>query len=101
MRPITKKEKDLIEYLTNSSISIPSFVLDLKDGNMGSLTFDLKNNQLRNKIIATANYLDDDGVLVDIELTSDTSGNLFELDIWKVDFSPLISYPKVEELKID
>lgn len=101
MRPITKQEKDLIEYLTNSSANIPDQVRDLKDGNMGSITFDLGNNQLRIKQIATAKYLDEDGTLVDIELTIDNNGNLYELDFWKVDFSPLKSYPKIEKLKIE
>ena len=43
--------------------------------------------------------MDDDGVLVSIELTVDERDELFELDFWKVDFSPLRRYPNPEDLK--
>jgi hypothetical protein len=101
MRQITKKEKKIIEYLTNNSINTPDLVRDLKDGSMGSISFDLDNSQLRKAKIAAAKYLDEDGILVDIELTTDNNGNLYELDFWKIDFSPLKSYPTIEKLKFE
>ena len=50
------------------------------------------------KTLAEAQYNDVDGVLVSIALNIDKNGNLFEMDFWKVDFSPLRSYPKVCDL---
>jgi len=38
-------------------------------------------------------FLDVDGVTVIASLNIDKDGNLFELDIWKTDYSPLIKYP--------
>lgn len=43
--------------------------------------------------------MDDDGVSVIIELNVDERDKLFELDLWKVDFSPLRRYPNPEDLK--
>ena len=72
----------------------------MKDGRMGSISFDLKGDQSRTRQIIAGNFKDKDGVIVDFELTADNEGNLFELDIWKVDFSPLISLPNEKEIKI-
>ena len=72
----------------------------MKDGRMGSISFDLKGDQSRTRQIIAGNFKDKDGVIVDFELTADNEGNLFELDIWKGDFSPLISLPNEKEIKI-
>jgi hypothetical protein len=53
----------------------------------------------RSRVIAEAEYVDDDGVSVSIELNVDEKEELFELDFWKVDFSPLRRYPNPEDLK--
>lgn len=44
--------------------------------------------------------MDSDGILVDFEITTDEDNELFELDLWKVDFSKLLSYPQLNEIKI-
>ena len=100
MRKINKNEKQLLEFLLKGEIPIPEYVIEMKDGNMGSISFDLKNSESRQGQIISAIYYDTDGVIVDIELTHDKNGNLFELDFWKVDFTPLIRYPKPNDLKI-
>ncbi len=79
---------------------VPEFVRDLNDGKMGSISFDIEKVQCRNKQIAAAEYIDSDGILVEIELTCDKNGKLFELDFWKVNFSQLRIYPNIENLKI-
>src|SRR4051812_15966082 len=68
-------------------------VVDMRDGGMGSIRFVNHGDRRRSCSIAEAEYVDDDGVLVCIELNVDGSDELFELDLWKVDFSPLQRYP--------
>lgn len=49
------------------------------------------------RCIADAEYLDDDGTLVVITLTEEPSGQI-SVDLWKVDFSPLESFPSHNRL---
>jgi len=100
MRPLKSIELKLLQRLTNGQFDIPQMVRELNDGKMGSISFDLENSQSRKRQIISAEYIDKDGVLVDIELTCDNNDKLFELDFWKVDFSPLISFPTFESLKL-
>lgn len=76
-----------------------ALVVDMRDGGMGTIRFLNGGDRRRSRPIAEAEYMDDDGVSVSIELTVDESDELFELDFWKVDFSPLKRYPNPEELK--
>ena len=78
-----------------------SVVEDMQDGGMGSIRF-LSRNEERHPgdTVAEAEYTDEDGVLVIIALNTDDGGGLYELDFWKVDFSPLRRYPSVQELRI-
>ena len=101
MRPLKSVELELLKRLTNGQFEIPRMVRELNDGGMGSISFDLKNCQARKRQIISAEYIDKDGILVDIELTCDNNEKLFELDFWKVDFSPLIIYPTYKNLKIN
>ncbi|WP_394421265.1 DUF6984 family protein [Tenacibaculum mesophilum] len=39
-------------------------------------------------------------MLVDIELSVDKRGRLYELDFFKINFGKLITYPTFDELKI-
>jgi hypothetical protein len=70
-------------------------VRDLADGQMGSIEFDENASHARHMsaCIAEADYVDSDGVSVSIDLNVDQNGNLFEIDIWKVDFNRLLQYP--------
>ncbi len=99
-RKVRQEEIDLLKKLSNDLYEIPKQVADLKDGGMGSITFDIEKTESRFKQVAAAEYRDFDGVLVDIELTIDKNGKLFELDFWKVDFSPLQVYPTFEKIRI-
>jgi len=101
MRTLKSVELELLKRLTNGQFEIPRMVRELNDRGMGSISFDLKNCQARKRQIISAEYIDKDGILVDIELTCDNNEKLFELDFWKVDFSPLIIYPTYKNLKIN
>ncbi|MDR1003799.1 MAG: hypothetical protein LBL97_02145 [Prevotellaceae bacterium] len=102
-RKITEKERVLLSYLINkASLSLPYDwdetlrVLPLDDGSMGSLylipNFHTKNKEERSfgQQISECNFKDIDGIDVIASLNLDDIGDLFELDIWKVNFQPLI-----------
>jgi hypothetical protein len=77
-------------------------VEDMQDGGMGSIRFvdDCGAGRHLGNVIAEAEYTDDDGVVVSIALNTDTSGGFYEVDFWKVDFSPLLRYPSPSDLRI-
>jgi hypothetical protein len=75
-------------------------VIDLNDGGMRSIRFVGSNGPLISSL-KSAKYLDVDGVLVLIDLYLDDADELHEVDIWKVDFSPLQHYPSPTSLKFD
>jgi hypothetical protein len=102
-RKITEKERVLLSYLINkASLSLPCDwdktlrVLPLDDGGMRSLylipNFHTKNKEERlfGQQISECHFKDIDGIDVIASLNLDDIGELFELDIWKVNFQPLI-----------
>lgn len=104
LRSITIQERILLNHLINiSNYSIDENwkekirVRFLNDGNMGSLELfindDFEEDRIFNKQIAECDFFDSDGIKIIVSLNIDTNGNLFELDIWKTDFSPLIKIP--------
>ncbi|MDB5200976.1 MAG: hypothetical protein JWQ27_385 [Ferruginibacter sp.] len=82
----------------NLKNTIPDQVIELDDGEMGSIQFDLTKTKRRSYDIIDVEYIDEDGTLVLIELTVDEEGNLFDLDFWKTDFSKLRRYPIIEKV---
>ena len=70
-----------------------SCVADMEDEGMGSIRFVRPEPRSLGKTLAEAQYIDADGVLVSIALNVDQHGNLFEIDFWKTDLSPLRRYP--------
>lgn len=79
-----------------------SLVEDMDDGDMGGIKFINPSNQERSigAALVEAQYTDQDGVLVSIIVNADTNGNLYELDFWKVDFTPLLRYPTPDKIVI-
>ncbi|MCB0206885.1 MAG: hypothetical protein KDH90_25915 [Anaerolineae bacterium] len=77
-------------------------VQEMDDGGMGSLRFIDQDQEARNlgDTIAEVEFLDEDGVLVTAVLNLDQQGELYELDVWKVDFSPLRSWPDIGQITI-
>jgi len=78
-----------------------SLVEDMQDGGMGSIRFltPSKSSRQLGKAVAKGEYIDEDGIPVSIVVNVDQDGELYEVDFWKVDFSPLRRYPKVSEIK--
>lgn len=86
--------KSLLANITETRIR------DLKDGQMGSIELAQSYPGRRmSKCIAEADYVDLDGVSVTITVNIDQQGKLFEIDIWKVDFSPLVRYPSPQTIR--
>jgi len=75
---------------------------DMNDGGMGSIQFcsPRAKQRLYGSTIGEGSFVDRDGTLVWVALNLDQSGTLFELDVWKVDFSPLLGYPDPRDFKI-
>jgi hypothetical protein len=108
-RLLTAAELDLIEAIIHWS-RLNSWtrgdlatllVEEMKDGGMGSLQFVNSSAGARRlgSAIGEAWFKDADGVPACAQLTSDQDGRLFELDVWKVDFSPLRRIPPVSEIR--
>ena len=72
----------------------------MNDGGMGSIRFDGVDNRKLGKTLIELKYVDDDGIDVSIAVNLDDNGKLYELDFWKVDFSPLRSYPRPEQVNL-
>ncbi|WP_400192293.1 DUF6984 family protein [Hymenobacter sp. B81] len=69
-------------------------VVDLDDGGMGSFQFVSPKTERRfGRVLAETQYADADGVPVLASLYLDREGELYELDSWKVDYSPLRRIP--------
>ena len=109
-RKLTIKEESLIDFLIrkeNLSINPDwkknTLALSMNDGNMGSLKFWTEgvNDEKREYIpsfVSEYEFKDVDGIDVIASLFLDKKGDLYELDIWKVDFSELLSLPDVNNL---
>jgi len=91
--------KALIERADSNDLSLQDDLLveSMNDDGMGSLKLVPLNASPYRKYGRKASNLefnDVDGVKVSVVLNLDQNGHLFEIDIWKTDFSPLIRIPK-------
>jgi hypothetical protein len=79
-------------------------VRPMSDGGMGSLLLLPRGcpeaGRVLGETIASAEFIDIDGVPVSVTLNSDRHGQLFELDVWKADFSPLRAWPDAVALRV-
>jgi hypothetical protein len=100
-RYLSAKEHSLITLLLTGTPyadrvlpSLPSqLVTELADGGMGSLLFDnpdVAADRYYGNRIAELQLKDQDEVPVVVTLIVDQQDQLYELDVWKVDFSPTI-----------
>lgn len=105
-RKPTIQEERLLELLVKkSSLILPDnwkdnlLVRPMDDGEMGSLLLFPKGVIIEGRImgeqVSDFQFTDSDGIEVIASLNLDENGNLFELDIWKTDFSRLIRLPNV------
>jgi hypothetical protein len=109
-RPLRPLERELLEKMLagkdlSSGIGAKlssALVEDMQDGGMGSIRFVVPGQSTRHfgKAVAQAEYSDEDGVLVSIVVNVNQENELYEVDSWKVDFSPLKRYPQVSDIKI-
>lgn len=110
MRPIRADEAELLNALIalvpeagGPLCRSASFAVDLKDGGMGSVRLvegaDDSRRRMGRELVAVS-YTDEDQVPVLISLNVDERGHLFEIDIWKVDFKPLLRYPGRYNLRL-
>lgn len=74
----------------------------MNDGGMGSFRFISEDEDIREfgKLLIEGQFYDVDGIEVSAQLNLDSSGNLFELDVWKMDSTPLRQWPNIEHVKI-
>lgn len=111
-RPLRPLERELIERMlvgkavgpgTEARLS-SALVADMQDGGMGSIRFLTSEHAPARhfgRAITQAEYIDEDGVLVSIVVNVDQKDDLYEVDFWKVDFSPLKRYPRASDIKIE
>ena len=104
-RPLTRSERQLVEFLLRLAGQEGMHDLDnadvqaMDDSGMGSLQFGASREGRLGHMVAEAEFVDDDGLPVFASLVLDQSGSLYELDLWKVDFSPLKRIPEPSSLK--
>lgn len=100
-RPLRPDETDLIVALLvprreEQSLReelVAALVEECSDGGMGSLRFSGPLGRKFGAELATTESRDVDGIAPIISINVDQYGALFELDIWKVNFSPLVRLP--------
>ena len=72
-----------------------SKVVEMNDGGMGSLKFlSVRNiNAKMQEEIASIDLYDIDSIPLFISLNTNTDNEIYELDVFKADFSPLKKFP--------
>lgn len=74
-------------------------VTPLNDGGMGSFGIVTESqNPLFGRVASECHFMDSDNVPVLVALHLDQFDALFEVDVWKVDFNPVVQWPKESEL---
>ncbi|HME25935.1 MAG TPA: hypothetical protein VKI44_32140 [Acetobacteraceae bacterium] len=109
-RHLRKGEKALIAKMVHGTPSEEhvlrdishALVEDMNDGGMGSVRFHHGQRSMRvfGRQISEATLVDKDGVAVSVTLNLDQNGDLFELDLWKLDNSRLHKYPAPERIHV-
>jgi hypothetical protein len=109
-RKLTPEEEKLLREMLKYGDGSDGFIgrLDnvivqpMDDGGMGSLYFqsERKSERKLGRSIVEVEFIDRDGVLVSAVVNVDDLNELFELDIWKVDFSRLIAFPDPQKIVV-
>jgi hypothetical protein len=104
MRGIESNERPLVEYLFKAAgldVSPDQLrVAPMNDGHMGSLAIGTPGaGRKLGSQAAACEFDDSDGTLVSACLNLDSDGELFELDVWRVDFQPLRVWPSLEQIR--
>lgn len=101
LRSLNEPERNLVDCLLKEAgitlVLDEQKVMEMNDGGMGSLYFvhPVKTYDQRSMgmCIAEKQFLDSDNTPILVSLNVDEEGLLFELDIWKADFSKVMVYP--------
>ncbi len=109
MRYIREEEREVILKMlgmvpvdVRPTFKLQATVEDMDDGGMGSIRFPDESclSRKMGRELVTCEYIDEDQIPVLMSINLDEAGQLFELDIWKVSYKPLIRYPRPEEIHI-
>ncbi|MBB5647909.1 DUF6984 family protein [Pedobacter cryoconitis] len=89
----TIEGQDIINKLSDVNVK------EMNDGGMGSLKVIVegKDDRAYSRVLAEADFSDVDQVPVFISVILDSNGKLFELEVFKGDFSPLKRFPLVPQ----
>jgi hypothetical protein len=70
-------------------------VQEMNDGGMGSLRFcsDIPKSRQLGEQYAQKEFEDEDGMPILVTIHLDSLDELYELDIWRVDFAPVKRFP--------
>ena len=104
-RKIRQNERDLIVFLLEKlNLNVADYpineeVFEYEGGKMGSISLNNNPDAYAGDLIQVE-YIDTDNTPVMITLTHDEEGQLLDLDFWKTDFSKLLKYPSVSEIKL-
>lgn len=102
IRKINAIEIKIIQYFVKTgSLQLPSLwyetamIQPLNDGGMGSFlifkdTSAIQYKRKFGKQIGEYQFVDEDGIVVIVSLNVDQADNLFEVDIWKTNYNPVI-----------
>lgn len=104
LRKLNAKEEKLIDFLLKKCTLYADFewknkimAIPMEDGGMGSLKLEYKSLDNAKRLFGCVgceySYKDLDGIDVIVSLNLDQNNYLYELDIWKTDFSKLLSLP--------
>ena len=99
MRSLKSEEIPLVKFMIQKA-GLEIEVSDLKlesmdDGGMGSLHFFTETKEPKfGKTVSEYEFKDQDGLPVFATLILDQNDRIYELDMWKVDYSPLQKWPK-------
>jgi hypothetical protein len=103
MRAPLPHELTLLNVLIkNSGITLDTETIQvspLNDSGMGSFGIVTgSKSRLFGRVASECHFIDSDNVPVLVALHLDQFDALFEVDVWKVDFNPVVQWPKESEL---
>jgi hypothetical protein len=112
LRPLRAEEREVVaalvaiapieQHLASAEHLDVARVRDALDGGMGSILFQSpvgEDGRKSDGVVSQLWYVDADGVGVWLALILDVRGDLYEVDMWKVDWSPLVRYPRRDQLE--
>jgi hypothetical protein len=100
LRPIKPEERALLAHLLSLAKGGNRYTIPQEVEKLGDTGIQLSSRGEHANDLVEADYKDTDGRDVFITLTTNQYDELYELDIWKTDFSPLQCYPEPGKVKL-